>query len=212
MKKFLLTTMALLVFAFTASATKDAKQVEGKYLGQLYIDLTGEVTEDSEPEEGYRNIFIDCMTDSTISFKLPNFGFMGLHLGDICLENIGVKKTNDKLYFEDLPAKKLVFDVTENGMNEQIVATAKINATKSEYNCSNNSLTIFVDVEWINEGQSTPIGVKFTSNKKEEIARYQIQNANFENWRDVNEPGMGWYSFASASAKGFILEIGRAHV
>ena len=31
---------------------------------------------------------------------------------------------------------------------------------------------------------------------------FQVNNSDFETWKDVNEPGDGWYSFVSANTSG----------
>ena len=173
MKKSLLLFFSLLLAANICAQTP-AQKSAGSYSGILYVSLDDPITDETEPlpemddegnvvydGEGNQvnmtfNVIIESQSDNAVKFGLYNFGFMGLELGDIVLNEVPViEQTDGSVKFgENQP----VFFSFLDGMIE---ATAKINEDNSYI--KNDYAYIDVDVVWTN-GDNTPIFVRFVGN------------------------------------------------
>ena len=173
MKKSLLLFFSLLLAANICAQTP-AQKAAGSYSGILYVSLNDPITDETEPlpemddeanvildDEGNPvtmtfNVIIESQSDNAVKFGLYNFGFLGLELGDIVLNEVPViGQTDGSVKFgENQP----VFFSFLDGMIE---ATAKINEDNSYI--KNDYAYIDVDVVWTN-GDNTPIYVRFVGN------------------------------------------------
>ena len=158
MKKTLLTIVTLLTMSAAAMAQNVADLV-GSYKGDLYIQLIDPITEESEalPDQ---SIKIEAGQGQSINFALYNFSFGDdLQLGDIILNNVGVKAEGKVVKFNDEKAVDLSF------LGGAIQATAKINPATSQI--EGNNILVNLDVFWIQPGQDpTPIYVRFVGTKE----------------------------------------------
>ncbi len=165
MKKHLLPLLAALALATTSATaqTGPAAQAAGDYYGPLGIALMDEsametITEtDDEGNEvldslgnpivATYNVTITPETDSTVTFSLPDFGFMGMMLGDITLKAVPVSQQADGtiIFGENDPQDF-------NFLDGMILATAKINETTSYVR--GDSVVVHVDVMWTNVDSS----------------------------------------------------------
>lgn len=161
MKKRLLPLLAALALATTTATAQNgvAAQAAGNYYGPLGIALMDESTMETITEtddEGNQildslgnpiiatyNVTITPETDTTVTFSLPNFGFMGLMLGDIVLTNVPVEQGADGIitFGENDPQNF-------NFLDGAILATAKINEATSYIR--DDSVVVHVDVMWTN--------------------------------------------------------------
>lgn len=183
MKKSLLLIFSLLLAANICAQTP-AQKAAGSYSGILYVNLVDPITDETEPlpemddegnvildDEGNPvnmtfNVIIESQSDNAVKFGLYNFGFMGMELGDIVLNEVPViGQTDGSVKFGE---NQLVFFSFLDGAIE---ATAKINEENS-YIKGENAF-IDVDVVWTNSDDSlepddvsddVPIYVRFVGN------------------------------------------------
>ena len=124
-------------------ATAEPKQ----YSGYLNISLDG----NSSPEQ-QATVEITDNGNGTCTFKLPNFSFGGLPVGDIVVEDVKMTEADGTTtyngYVEDmqLMGGNIVADVTLNGT---ITADDVVDFT--------------INVVWNNDGVDVPIDVTFTT-------------------------------------------------
>ena len=169
MKKTLLTLIAILAMSTTVLAQNIADLV-GSYKGDLYIQLMEPINEESEALPN-QSIKIEAGQGQSINFALYNFSFGNdLQLGDIILNNVGVKAEGKVVKFNDEKAVDLSF------LGGAIQATAKINPTTSKIEGSN--ILVNLDVFWIQPGQDpTPIYVRFVGTKEASTGIQDIETA-----------------------------------
>lgn len=105
--------------------------------GQIIYDADGNAV------PATYSVTITQETASTVTFCLPNFGFSGIELGDIKLENVPVTQDADgTIHFGENQAQNFNF------LDGLILATAKINEEKSYI--KGDSVVVYVDVVWTN--------------------------------------------------------------
>ena len=158
-KTLLLFTM--LFSAVSLFAQTVAQKAAGNYSGILYVNLFEPINDESLPlpetdDEGepiydgndnqVNKIFevvIESQAENTVKFGLYNFGFLGLSLGDIVLENVPVEEQADGSvkFGENSP-------VSFSFLEGEILATAKINEENSYI--KGDYAYIDVDVVWTN--------------------------------------------------------------
>ena len=158
-KTLLLFTM--LFSAVSLFAQTVAQKAAGNYSGILYVNLFDPINDESLPlpetdDEGepiydgndnqVNKIFevvIESQAENTVKFGLYNFGFLGLSLGDIVLENVPVEEQADGSvkFGENSP-------VSFSFGDGEILATAKINEENSYI--KGDYAYIDVDVVWTN--------------------------------------------------------------
>lgn len=166
MKKILLSLFSLFALTGTIMAQTLSERAAGKYSGILYVNLATPVTDESEPlfeldQDGYTvkdengnpvlatyNVKIETQGDNTVKFGLYDFGFMGLELGDIVLNDVPVEAKGDKVVFGKNDP------VSFNFLDGMILATAKINEEASYV--EGETAYIDVDVVWTNSDASLP--------------------------------------------------------
>lgn len=161
MKKSLLLIFSLLLAANVCAQTP-AQKAAGNYSGELYVNLAAPIDDETQPlaeidpDTGNQvtdadgnpvlltfNVVIEAQTDNAVKFGLYNFGFMGLELGDIILNEVPVEEQADgSIKFGD--NDPVFFSFLDGG----IQATAKINETNSYV--KGNYAYIDVDVVWTN--------------------------------------------------------------
>ena len=158
-KTLLLFTM--LFSAVSLFAQTVAQKAAGNYSGILYVNLFEPINDETQPlpetdDEGdpiydvndnqVNKIFevvIESQAENTVKFGLYNFGFLGLSLGDIVLENVPVEEQADGSvkFGENSP-------VSFSFLEGEILATAKINEENSYI--KGDYAYIDVDVVWTN--------------------------------------------------------------
>lgn len=158
-KTLLLFTM--LFSAVSLFAQTVAQKAAGNYSGILYVSLYEPVNDETQPlpetdDEGnpiydgndnqVNKIFevvIESQAENTVKFGLYNFGFAGMNLGDIVLENVPVEEQADGSvkFGENSP---VLFSFGDG----EILATAKINEENSYI--KGDYAYIDVDVVWTN--------------------------------------------------------------
>ena len=158
-KTLLLFTM--LFSAVSLLAQTVAQKAAGNYSGILYVNLFEPINDETQPlpetdDEGdpiydvndnqVNKIFevvIESQAENTVKFGLYNFGFLGLSLGDIVLENVPVEEQADGSvkFGENSP-------VSFSFLEGEILATAKINEENSYI--KGDYAYIDVDVVWTN--------------------------------------------------------------
>ena len=179
-KTLLLFTM--LFSAVSLFAQTVAQKAAGNYSGILYVNLFEPINDETQPlpetdDEGdpiydvndnqVNKIFevvIESQAENTVKFGLYNFGFLGLSLGDIVLENVPVEEQADGSvkFGENSP-------VSFSFGDGEILATAKINEENSYI--KGDYAYIDVDVVWTNsdtdvedptdDSDDVPIYVRF---------------------------------------------------
>ncbi|MBR6339188.1 MAG: hypothetical protein IKR63_03550 [Alloprevotella sp.] len=166
MKRILLPLFAAFALVATLSAQTLSERAAGEYAGTLYVNLASPVTEESEPlyelDEDNNTVTdaqgnpvlatfkvkIETQGDNTVKFGLYDFGFMGLKLGDIVLNEVPVEAKGDKVVFGKNDP------VSFNFLDGMILATAKINEEASYV--EGETAYIDVDVVWTNSDASLP--------------------------------------------------------
>ena len=157
-------TLLLLTMLFSAVslfAQTVAQKAAGNYSGILYVNLFEPINDESLPlpetdDEGNPiydgndnqvnktfEVVIESQAENTVKFGLYNFGFLGLNLGDIVLENVPVEEQADGSvkFGENSP-------VSFSFGDGEILATAKINEENSYI--KGDYAYIDVDVVWTN--------------------------------------------------------------
>lgn len=168
MKKTLLTLVAILAMSATAVAQNIA-ELAGTYKGDLYISLGAPIDAETEPLKD-QSIKIEAGEGKSINFALYNFSFGEIPVGDIILNNVGVKAENNVIRFDDEEPTALSF------MGGMIAATAKINPTESQI--SGNDILVNLDVFWVQPTGDTPIYVRFNGKKDTPAAIEDILTAH----------------------------------
>ena len=171
MKKFLLSLVAVLTLTVNATA-QNINDLVGSYTGDLYIQLIDPINEETEALPN-QSIKIEAGEGQSINFALYNFAFAGMNLGDIILNNVGVKSEGNLVKFNDEKPVELSF------LNGIIEATAKINPATSYI--EGDKIVANLDVVWTNADAPTPIYVRFIGKKKaatgiDNIATQQTAN------------------------------------
>lgn len=179
-KTLLLFTM--LFSAVSLFAQTVAQKAAGNYSGILYVSLDEPVNDETQPlpetdDEGNPiydgndnqvnktfEVVIESQAENTVKFGLYNFGFAGMNLGDIVLENVPVEEQADGSvkFGENSP-------VSFSFGDGEILATAKINEENSYI--KGDYAYIDVDVVWTNsdtdiedptdDSDDVPIYVRF---------------------------------------------------
>ena len=202
MKKSLLLIFSLLMAASLCAQTP-AQKAAGNYSGILYVNLNDPITdeteplsevdgngdpiigEDEKPVNMIFNVIIERQSDNTVKFGLYNFGFLGLELGDIVLNDVPVIEQQDGSvkFGENQP----VFFSFLDGLIE---ATAKINEANSYV--KDDYAYIDVDVVWTN-GDDTPIYVRFVGNDavKTGISSVNVKKAKSDKTFDLQGRRIG---------------------
>ena len=158
MKKFLLSLVAVLALTVNATA-QNINDLIGSYTGDLYIQLIDPINEETEALPN-QSIKIEAGEGQSINFALYNFAFAGMNLGDIILNNVGVKSEGNLVKFNDEKPVDLSF------LQGAILANAKINPATSYI--EGDKIVANLDVMWTNTDTPTPIYVRFVGVKKAE--------------------------------------------
>lgn len=160
MKKTLLTFAFAFLTGAIAMAQNVASDIEGSYKGNIYVNLSSPVDDETEaiPEQSV-NIVADG--ENSVTLSLYDFSFSEMLLGDIVLEKVPVSTAADNtVVFGENAPKSFVFHATVDGEYlGDILATAKVNEETSFVNGLN--LTADIDVVWDNNGELVPIYVRF---------------------------------------------------
>lgn len=197
MKKTLLLTMMMFA-AVSLFAQTPAQKAAGNFSGVLYVNLFDAINDETEPlpeMDGEGNIIydgdnkqinktfevvIETQAENTVKFGLYNFGFLGMDLGDIVLNEVPViEQTDGSVKFGENPP--IFFSFLEG----QILATAKINEENSYV--EGDYAYIDVDVVWTNSDSDTapdddsddvPIYVRFIGNDAVKTGIAGVAKAN----------------------------------
>ncbi len=158
MKKFLLTLVAAFSLTVAISAQTDVSAVVGDYTGELYVALTEEIYDENTLVNKAANVSVTASaTAGKVDFKLPNFSFAGMQLGDIALPGIGLNKGEDIYTFA-------VNDTVTFKFLGVIEATATLDSQRSYV--KGDSIIAYVPVYWIQSASAkTPIYVLFKGKK-----------------------------------------------
>lgn len=178
MKKILLSFVAAMSLAVSASAQADVKPVKGNYTGELYVALGAELYDESTLMPVTTVTITAGDTPGTINFQLPNFSFNGLQLGDIYLPNLPLNEKEGEFTFGENAPVNLSF------LGGAIVADASIDSTRSTLNA--DSVTAYLPVYWIQSADAKfPIYVLF---KGKANSLWQLKNTDFNGEWEVNRP------------------------
>ena len=184
MRKTLLTLGTVLCLGAVANAQSLAEKIAGQYTGALAIEIAQPITEESASFPD-RAVVIEATSEKMVTFKLENFSFEDMSLGDIILENIPVSEDESgTVHFGENAAKSFVF------LNGMIVATAKIDETTSMIKDGN--AVIDVNVVWVNSAMfnqepNLPINVRFTGAKDGDDNPVISYDLNRDNRVDVGD-------------------------
>lgn len=181
-KTLLLFTMLFSAVSLFAQAV--AQKAAGNYSGILYVNLFEPINDETLPlpetdDEGNPiydgndnqvnktfEVVIESQAENTVKFGLYNFGFAGMNLGDIVLENVPVEEQADgSVKFGENSPVSFRFGDSDG----EILATAKINEENSYI--KGDYAYIDVDVVWTNsspdvedptdDSDDVPIYVRF---------------------------------------------------
>ena len=158
MKKILLTLVAAFSLSVSLSAQTDVSAVVGDYTGELYVALGEEIYDANTLADKAANVSVTAATTAgKVDFKLPNFSFAGMQLGDIALPGIGLNKGEDNYTFA-------VNDTVTFKFLGVIEATATLDSKRSYV--KGDSIIAYVPVYWIQSANTkTPIYVLFKGKK-----------------------------------------------
>lgn len=131
------------------------KDIVGAYEGELYISLFEEITDETE-SVGAQQVELSAAGEGAVNFKLPNFSFGEMTLGDIEINNINVNFNGTSTSFGEKEPVKLVFN---EGTDMELHATAQIDVAASSI--WGNSLDVLLNVIWVMGEEETPIYVRF---------------------------------------------------
>ena len=133
------------------------KNIAGGYEGELYIALMEEITEETEAISGQK-VELTAAGEGAVNFKLPNFAFGDMTLGDIVLNNIPVRFNGTATAFGETEPAKFVFN---EGTEQELHATAVMDVNYSSI--WGESLDVLLSVIWTNVpgGGEVPINVRF---------------------------------------------------
>lgn len=139
-----------------SAAAQNIAELVGTYNGDLYIQLEAPITEETEALPN-QSIKIEAGEGKSINFALYNFAFGTMNLGDIVINNVGVKSEGKLVKFNDETPVNLSF------LFGAIQATAKINPTTSQID--GDKIVANLDVVWTNSDPVVPIYVRFVGKK-----------------------------------------------
>lgn len=170
-----------------------SEQAAGVYQGQLNVSLAGPVYDEAtliyktdangdpvvdaqgNPVPETFNVNLDADSETSVTFSLNNFGFMGMSLGDIVLHNVPLSrdKTTGRIVFGENQPVQLTLGEATLGADNAIKATAKIDETSSYI--ENGHAFIDVEVVWYMVGfEDTetvqPIYVRYQGDIAENLA------------------------------------------
>lgn len=133
------------------------KDIAGGYEGELYIALMEEITDETEAIDGQK-VELEAAGEGAVNFKLPNFAFGDMTLGDIVLNNIPVRFNGTATSFGETEPVKFVFN---EGTEQELHATAVMDVNYSSI--WGESLDVLLSVVWTNVpgGGEAPINVRF---------------------------------------------------
>ncbi len=174
MKKTLLALFAMFVVS-TAIVGQNAKDIVGKYTGDLYIQLFDPINEETEAIPNQRVEITAGSTERTVNFALYDFAFGDMKLGDILLSEISITK-NDAIYsFGEKAAVRFDFPVEDN---MSISASVALNPTGSYVH--GDSLVANIDVIWHagEVGGDVPIYVLFKGVRPASTGIGNLENVN----------------------------------
>jgi hypothetical protein len=131
------------------------KDIAGGYEGDLYIALMEEINDETEAIPGQK-VELTAAGEGAVNFKLPNFAFDSMVLGDIVLNNIPVNFNGTATSFGEKEPVKFVFN---EGTDMELHATAQIDVNYSSI--WGNSLDVLLNVMWLMGEEQIPIYVRF---------------------------------------------------
>ena len=108
MKKILLSLIAVALFSASAVA-QTVTDVAGDYQGKLYISLGEPINAETEFIDGEK-VSLVANEDGTVDFKLKNFAFADMTLGDIEVNHLHLIFKGNFAKFSDVEPVKLVFN------------------------------------------------------------------------------------------------------
>ena len=168
MKKFLLTLCAGFCLASAALAQSVAQKVAGSYAGTVYVSLGAPLdpSDLSSAMFSFDDQKIDIVAADTVSntidFTLYNFKFMTLELGDINLQDVGVKDSIENVTVF-LPKDTVEMSFPVDSVTN-IDASVSIDVTQSTITGAEASMML--NVVWHQQnGDDMPIYVAFVGKK-----------------------------------------------
>lgn len=152
-KKYLLTFLLLSAAVFGMSAQDIAKEVSGRYVGTLTVNLFG----NNEHNEG-QSIELKRIDETHVKFAIYNFKFQGNPVGDIVIPSVPIKKDEKgEVRFERIDSTLIT--LAEGAIKAKVLIqpeTSRIFGSK---------MSVDVGVVWDNEGTSIDIPVHFDGEK-----------------------------------------------
>jgi hypothetical protein len=139
------------------TAEVGVKDIAGGYEGKLFIALGEEITDETEAIDGQK-VELSAADEDAVNFKLPNFAFGDMTLGDIEITSIKVNFNGTATSFEEREPVKLVFN---EGTEQELHAIALLDVNYSSI--WGESLDVLLNVMWTNVpgGGEIPINVRF---------------------------------------------------
>lgn len=139
------------------AAEVGVKDIAGGYEGQLFIALGEEITDETEAIDGQK-VELSAAGEDAVNFKLPNFAFGDMTLGDIEITSIKVNFNGTATSFEEREPVKLVFN---EGTEQELHATALLDVNFSSI--WGDAIDVLLNVMWTNVpgGGEIPINVRF---------------------------------------------------
>lgn len=131
-------------------------KVAGTYSGDLSVVVNG-----SEPATSKQNVSIEATAGNTITFKLNDFSFMDIPVGDIVVPNIPLVQEGDKITINSDQTIKIT-SKTEGALGPNLGDVP----LKLKGNVKGNVVTVGIDIT-IKLGESNMvIHVDFNGTKK----------------------------------------------
>lgn len=118
-----------------------AESIATSYKNQINVDFAGSVTSSAN------DVVISANNDNTINFKLNNFAFMGMVVGDILVPNVQIAWNGDKVHLTSKQDITIESETFPNLKNMPMTLDADVDKDKN--------LTASLDIIW----NSNKIGV-----------------------------------------------------
>lgn len=119
----------------------NAESIATSYKNQINVDFDGSVTSSAN------DVVISANSDNTINFKLNNFAFMGMVVGDILVPNVQIAWNGDKVHLTSTQKITIESETFTNLKNMPMTLDADVDKDKN--------LTASLDITW----NSQKIGV-----------------------------------------------------
>ena len=119
----------------------NAESIATSYKNQINVDFAGSVTSSAN------DVVISANSDNTINFKLNNFAFMGMVVGDILVPNVQIAWNGDKVHLTSKQNITIESETFPDLKNMPMTLDADVDKDKN--------LTASLDIIW----NSNKIGV-----------------------------------------------------